>query len=91
MMPEKDLERCINAVLPELKVALRSIVNNGKASDAFTLLEWTQNSHGGVKSKIVCIVAVDTLAAVLEGTLQGVQQSNELYAAQVARMKGLAS
>lgn len=91
-MKDPGIERTIEAAIPELKLALRSIVE-GSAVQIFTLADGV-NQSTGVRSKILCFVVNDLSGAILEGTARGIEDSQKLLnekMAQLAKRQGAAS
>lgn len=86
MSPEQ-VDRVVKAAIPELKIALESVLENG-AVHIFTLADAT-NSKTGIKTKLVCFIALDAPAAILEGTLKGIEEAQEINIRNFRQLKAL--
>lgn len=76
-MSPQQIDRVIQAAVPELKIALESLLKTGAAAHTFTLAEGT-NSATGIKTTVVCFIALEGAAAIIEGTLQGLAKAQEI-------------
>lgn len=86
VMTSEQIERCIDAAIPELRTAIKTMIENQEGIHIFDI--WSgRNSKTGIESKMVCFIAVDELALVLEGAAKGIGESQKL---QMDRLKQLA-
>jgi hypothetical protein len=69
------IDQCVAAMVPELKIALDSVMS-GEACHAFTALD-AANTASGLKQKIVCFLAFEYFADILEGTARGVDTAQK--------------
>lgn len=82
-MTDEQLDRMIDANREHLKIALRDLLS-GRGSHIYTFAEGV-DSETGIRSKITCILAHELTAVILEGTLQGMAKSEQLYKDMVAK------
>lgn len=85
VMTEEQLDRVIQAAIPELKVALRELLS-GHAFHIFDIAAG-HNSRTGVKSKIVIVLAQEAPGAVLEGCCRGMEESGKIFERQMGEIK----
>jgi len=81
MMNDAQIDALIERVKPDLKIAIKDLLS-GKAVHIFNFAEGT-NSSTGVRSKIVIFLAQEAPAAVLEGTVNGLDEAGNLLMKQL--------
>lgn len=86
MMSDEQIDLVIAAAVPELKVALRGVLK-GETVHIFNLADG-RNLSTGIETKVVCFVATEAPAAVLEATARGLDKASEIS---VRAFKALAS
>lgn len=79
-MSDEDIERVLEAMVPELRTALKGVLG-GESVHAFDCAAGT-HSLTGIKTKLVCVVAHEAAAIVLESTARGIQMANEFLQGQ---------
>lgn len=82
--PSPNFDAVLEAAAPELRKALEAIFS-GNLIHAFDVAVGT-NSESGIQTRIVCILAHESAALVLEGTAKGIEQANQLYREQLAKL-----
>jgi hypothetical protein len=78
--PESEIERIIQEMIPELRVALKRTILDGVLVDCFDCAEAVKS---GVGVKWTCFIAVEGAAAVLEGTMKGLDESTKIWNRQI--------
>jgi hypothetical protein len=82
--PETELENIIQGMIPELRVALKRTILDGALVDCFDCAEGIRS---GVGIKWTCFIAAEGAAAVLEGTMKGLDASTTIWNRQVEALK----
>jgi len=77
MMTDDQIDNLIDRVKPEIRVAIRAILD-GQAVHIFTLLDG-RNSQTGARTKLIMFVAHEAPVALLEATANGMNEMAGIY------------
>lgn len=78
MTRDEQAERVIEAAIPQLRDALKGLLVCGDTLHIFVLDLATGRGQG--EAKIVCFIADECTALVLEGAARGIDAANKRYA-----------
>jgi hypothetical protein len=71
---DAEIERVIEVAIPELREALKTVMQDHNPIDCFDIAKGT-SSKTGVKTRYVCFIAHEFAACILEGTMKGIGDS----------------
>lgn len=80
MMNDQQIEAFIERIKPDLKVAMKSLLS-GKTVHMFDFAEGTNSA--GVRQKVVLFLANEPTAAILEGTVKGLDEAGRIITEQL--------
>ena len=84
-MTDSQIDSLIERVKPELRTAFKALIS-GTGVHIFNFADGA-NSSSGVKSKIVCFLAHEAPAAILEGTAQGIDAAQKVFLSQMRTLQ----
>ena len=89
-MTDEQIEQLIEHGIPELRVALKSMLREHMVCHAFDFAVGT-NAQTGIQSKIVVIMALEPVAMLLENCARGVKAMEDCIVRLQSQAKGKSS